>query len=168
VPNSISKGYAVVKEFNTGNTWSCFDIVAAKESLNNFAEICEFIFVNIIGEVRDNVKKIRYDFKMELAKEDEKVGDVHFEFNDKFSKDELEYFGPYVTFGLLRHFNIKSVDKYHRIGIPKKGKYAYEQFGENPVKFTTGSKDNRFLFCIDKREEYGFAKIYQPQASKKK
>ena len=165
VPGSINKGYVIVKEFNNANKrWSCFDIVAAKENLTNFGDICAFIFENIIGESRDANKNIGYEFKMRLAKEDEKLGDYWFDFNENFSKDELQYFGPYVTAGLLRHFNIKSVDKFHQvIQLKNKKTESYKKYGEQPVKMVKGATNGHFIFAIDKLEDEKFAKIYTPQ-----
>lgn len=165
VPKSISEGYVIVKEFNSNDTWSCFDIVAAHEGLSNFADICAFIFESIIGETKDaNSSNIGYEFKMREAQANEKIGDHFFEFNEKFSKDELEYFGPYVTPGLLKHFNFKSVAKFHQIiQLKNKKTKSYKKYGDQPVKMTKGATDSHFIFCIDEREENEFAKIYTPQ-----
>ncbi len=151
-----------VKDFGSGESYSCFDLVKEEEGLENFGDICKHI-AGIMGLSGGTVVAKAAKLEFIPAEPEQKHGDYYYDINENPSAEALKVLGPLVTGNDLARLGFSVLNSFTQVkAYPKNHKN--EKCRGKIMQIITHATENYPIFLLDCG---AFQKIYQPFANKK-
>ncbi len=146
-----------IKDFGSGESYSCFDLVMQEEGIDDFGEACKFIASTM------NIDGLNVTFgqaKLEFldAEPGQKHGDYFFDYKNEPSEEDLRVLGALVKSGDLSRLGFRALNSFTQVKKYPKNHKNEKNRGKT-IQIVTKSTERYPIFVL---ECDGFKKIYQP------